>query len=54
MTQCYLLCSFYIWDYLYDWHFISLCFPHVGHIILQLKARKVVIYILQDQVNSHE
>lgn len=41
-------------QYLYDWHVISLCFSHVGHIILQLEAWKVVIDILQDQVDGHE
>lgn len=54
MTLYYLLCGFSIWRYLDDWCFISLCFSHVGNIILQLEARKVVIDILQDQVESHE
>lgn len=52
MALYYLLCSFL--KYLYDWHFIALCFSHVGNIILQLEARTVVIDILKDQVYSHE
>lgn len=45
---------FFYFRHLYDWHFISLCLFHVGDIVLQLKARKVVIDILKNQIDSHE
>lgn len=33
---------------------ITLCLAHVGHVVLQLEAREVVIDVLQNEVEGHE
>lgn len=41
-------------EHLYDGCFVALGFPHVGYVVLQLKAGQVVVDVLQDQVDGHE
>lgn len=47
-------CNAFVLRYLYNCHVVTLSFSHVGHVVLQLEAWKIVVDVLQDQVDCHE